>query len=196
MDMQETATHTGSELSLDSQVSANGGNAGEAPTEITITIPTQAYFISGIRDFVVNLTKNMTGFSLQWAYRFQAVVDELCNNAIEHGSAKGQLILIKLISTKDKSLEVAVEDSGTGSDKMTAEQLTALLKERKQLTAGAYLGLRGRGLPKIVCEWTDEITFEDLAQGGIRVKVKKYLRKDEDNVLSQLHKDAHTLVIQ
>jgi anti-sigma regulatory factor (Ser/Thr protein kinase) len=95
----------------------------ERPTEITITIPTQAYFMSGIRDFVVNLTKNLTGFSSQWAFRFQAVVDELCNNAIEHGSAAGQRITVTLISTKGKSLEVWVQDAGTGKEKMTAAQL-------------------------------------------------------------------------
>ncbi len=168
----------------------------EVPTEITITIPTQAYFMSGIRDFVVNLTKNMTGFSLQWAYRFQAVVDELCNNAIEHGSTPGQLIQVKLISTKGKSLEVLVEDSGTGKDKMTAAQMTNLLKERRQLMSGQYLGFRGRGLPKIVGEWTDEITFEDLEKGGIRVRVKKYLRKEEDQVFSQTKQNSNHLVLQ
>ena len=147
----------------------------ERPTEIRIAIPTQAYFLSGIRDFVVNLTKNLTGFSSQWAFRFQAVVDELCNNAIEHGSKPGEFIRISLISTKNKSLEVIVEDTGSGKEKMNAQQITALLQERKQLMTAQYLGFRGRGLPKIVGEWTDELVFEDIPTGGLRVKVKKYL---------------------
>jgi anti-sigma regulatory factor (Ser/Thr protein kinase) len=168
----------------------------ERPTEIKIVIPTQAYFISGIRDFVVNLTKNMTGFSEQWAYRFQAVVDELCNNAIEHGSKVGKVINITLISTKDKSLEVIVEDTGTGKEKLTAQQITALLEERKQMMNGQYLGFRGRGLPKIVGEWTDELVFEDVEGGGLRVKVKKYLRKEEDTVSSAKQSDPTHLVIQ
>ena len=168
----------------------------ERPTEIKIVIPTQAYFISGIRDFVVNLTKNMTGFSEQWAYRFQAVVDELCNNAIEHGSKPGEMINIALISTKDKSLEVVVEDTGTGKEKMTAQQITTLLEKRKQMMTGQYLGIRGRGLPKIVGEWTDELLFEDIEGGGLRVKVKKYLRKEEDAVSSAKQSDPSHLVIQ
>ena len=168
----------------------------ERPTNITITIPTQAYFISGIRDFVINLTKNLTGFSEQWAYRFQAVVDELCNNAIEHGSRAGQLIQVTLISHKGKSLEVHVEDSGTGSDKMTALQMKTLLEHRKQLMAGQYLGFRGRGLPIIVGEWTDEIIFEDREEGGLRVKVKKYLRKEEDTVSSIKKSDPTHLILQ
>ena len=167
----------------------------ERPTEIRIAIPTQAYFLSGIRDFVVNLTKNLTGFSSQWAFRFQAVVDELCNNAIEHGSKPGEFIKVSLISTKNKSLEVIVEDTGTGKEKMNAQQPTALLQERKQMMTSQYLGFRGRGLPKIVGEWTDELVFEDLPEGGIRVKVKKYLRKEEDKVVStQKNSTSHLYV--
>ena len=168
----------------------------ERPTEITIIIPTQAYFLSGIRDFVVNLTRNLTGFSLQWAYRFQAVVDELCNNAIEHGSKPGEMIRITMLSTKNKSLEISVQDTGTGKEKMTAEQMTALLKERRQIMVNQYLGFRGRGLPKIVGEWTDELLFEDVPEGGIRVRAKKYLRKEEDTVLSPGQKNPTHLVLQ
>lgn len=166
----------------------------ERPIDISFTLPTQAYFLSGIRDFVVNLTKNLTGFSQQWAFRFQAVVDELCNNAIEHGSAAGTYITVKFISTRGKSLEVIVEDTGTGREKMNAEQLTKLLIDRKQLMTNEYLGFRGRGLPKIVAEWTDELIFEDLPGGGIRARVKKYLRKDEDEVLSSKQTTNHLVL--
>lgn len=168
----------------------------QRPTEITITIPTQAYFLSGIRDFVVNLTQNMTGFSERWAYRFQAVVDELCNNAIEHGSKAGEMIKVTLISNPGKSLEVLVEDTGTGQDKMTAEQITQLYKDRCQMMTTQYLGFRGRGLPKIVGEWTDELVFEDTEAGGLRVRVKKYLRKEEEEVSSTPQNDPTHLVLQ
>lgn len=177
--LEQTVPQAQAELSPAEQVPLD-----EMPTEIRIQIPTQAYFMSGVRDFVVNLTKNLTGFSSQWAFRFQAVVDELCNNAIEHGSKAGEFIKVTLVSTKNKSLEVIVEDTGTGKDKINAQQLTALLQERKQMMTNQYLGFRGRGLPKIVGEWTDEIVFEDTSEGGIRVKVKKYLRKEEDKVVS------------
>jgi len=158
----------------------------ERPIEIKIIIPTQAYFLSGIRDFVVNLTKNLTGFSMQWAFRFQAVVDELCNNAIEHGSKSGAVVGVTLISTKGKSLEVIVEDTGTGNVTINAEGLTKLYKEKRENVGVQYLGFRGRGLPKIVGEWTDELIFEDIPGGGIRVRAKKYLRKEDDRVSSPL----------
>lgn len=167
----------------------------ERPTEIRIQIPTQAYFLSGIRDFVVNLTKNLTGFSSQWAYRFQAVVDELCNNAIEHGSKPGEFIRVILISTKNTTLEIVVEDTGTGIEKKNAAQMQELYQERRQMMTQQYLGFRGRGLPKIVGEWTDEMVFEDVQGGGLRVKVKKYLRKEEDKLLSSQPNSLSHLVV-
>ncbi|MBU1018590.1 MAG: ATP-binding protein [Patescibacteria group bacterium] len=153
------------------------------PVKITITLPTDAYFLSGIRDFTLNMTKNMTGFSEQWSYRFQSVVDELCNNAIEHGSAPGEEIILTFISKADYSFEVVVEDTGTGINKYTAEQMQELLKEREAVVGDRYMGLRGRGLPKIVAEWTDELIFEDRDGGGLKVHAKKYLRKEEDEVI-------------
>lgn len=168
----------------------------EVTTDIEILIPTQAYFLSGIRDFILNLTKNMTGFSERWAFRFQAVVDELCNNAIEHGSAAGQKIKVTIVSAPNKYLEVIVEDTGSGKDKMTPEQMTALFKERQQVVTDQYLGFRGRGLPKIVGEWTDEVTFEQSAMGGLKIKIKKYLRKEEDTVSSAQTNDPTHIVLQ
>lgn len=189
-ELEQTIPQAQTELGTAEQIPID-----ERPTEIRIQIPTQAYFLSGIRDFVVNLTKNLTGFSNQWAFRFQAVVDELCNNAIEHGSKSGDFIKVVLISTKNKSLEVIVEDTGSGKEKMTAQQMTALLKERKQIMGAQYLGFRGRGLPKIVGEWTDEVVFEDVPTGGLRVKVKKYLRKEEDKVLlAKQNSPSHIVV--
>lgn len=146
------------------------------PVRITIIIPTNAYFLSGIRDFTLTMTKNMTGFSDQWAYRFQSVVDELCNNAIEHGSIKGQDIVLTFISYPHQSLEVIVEDTGTGPQRYTAAEMRELLHRQMEKVQTQFLGLRGRGLAKIVAEWTDEIIFEDREGGGLRVRVKKYIK--------------------
>ncbi|MBU2523676.1 ATP-binding protein [Patescibacteria group bacterium] len=149
------------------------------PIKITMTLPTSAYFMSGIRDFTLSLTKNMTGFSNRWAYRFQSVVDELCNNAIEHGSAAGKEIRITFVSIGDDSIEVYVEDTGTGATKMTAAQMYDMLQERKNPDYIQHLGIRGRGLPKIVAEWTDELEFKDREGGGLVIRVKKKLDAKE-----------------
>ncbi len=157
------------------QIPSNPAVPTEKPMEITITLPTNAYFVSGIRDFTLGLIRNMTEFSDQWAFRFQSVVDELCNNAIEYGSKPGDNIIITFINHPKDNIEIIVKDSGSGKVKITAEELTSIVKER---TNPQYIhtGIRGRGLSKIVSEWTDELVFNNTGNGGIEARIKKYLK--------------------
>lgn len=155
------------------------------PLEITISLPTHGYFMSGIRDFTLSLIKNTSDFSEQWAYRFQSVVDELCNNAIEHGSAPGELIIITFKVDRE-NLRISVEDTGTGPRKMTAEELKKLVEEtRKQSPETMLEKFRGRGLAQIVSEWTDELNFIDSPNGGMIVEVTKKLNDDKTQELKQ-----------
>jgi len=166
------------------------------PIRITITLPTNAYFISGIRDFTLGLIRNMTEFSEQWAFRFQSVVDELCNNAIEHGSAPGKDIKITFINNPHESIEIIVEDTGTGKVKLSAKELQAIVNERRN-PGYVHIGIRGRGLSKIVAEWTDELVFTDLPGGGIQARIKKYLQDPRlKNEMSQYLESPTHLVLQ
>ena len=153
-------------------------------TKITITLPTNAYFMSGIRDFTLTMIKNTTAFPEKWAFRFQSVVDELCNNAIEYGSAPGSEIRITYIHVKDSYIEISVEDTGTGKNTMNAAGLEKVFQERKE-PGYVFTGIRGRGLVKIVGEWTDEIHFTDREGGGIKVTVKKNLEDSRRATKSQ-----------
>lgn len=159
---------------MNKQPQAQAAEVGK-PMKISITLPTNAYFVSGIRDFTLGLIRNMTEFSEQWAFRFQSVVDELCNNAIEHGSKEGEDIIITFTNYPGESLEISVEDSGTGDPKVQAGDLQRIVDERRDPNY-VHSGIRGRGLSKIVAEWTDELKFEDTEKGGIRVTIKKFLR--------------------
>ncbi len=165
------------------------------PIEITITMPTQAYFLSGIRDFTLNLIKNMTDFTEQWAYRFQSIVDELCNNAIEHGSKEGDMITIHFFSDPNKYIQISVEDQGHSDQHLSAAEIQKLIDERRR-DQSLYTLIRGRGLPKIVAEWTDELKFEDTETGGIKVTVKKSLHDEQLNKPSpqNLEKPAHIML--
>ena len=58
---------------------------------------------------------------------------------------------------------------------MKAAELQELVEE--QMKPGyIHTGIRGRGLSKIVAAWTDELEFSDLEDGGIRTRVKKFLK--------------------
>lgn len=145
----------------------------DKPLKITIIIPTNAYFMSGIRDFTMTITQNMTGFSEQWAYRFQSVVDELTNNAIEFGSAPGENVKITFVSIKGKFIEVFVEDTGTGVKKMTAAQMRQYLEDHKHIDPRSITSIRGRGLSQIVSSWADKVEFLDNEEGGLTAHVIK-----------------------
>ena len=145
------------------------------PVRIQITLPTNAYFMSGVRDFTISIIRNMTNLPDQWAFRMQAVVDEVCNNAIEHGSGPKNEIKVIFQSNPGDSLEIAVEDSGTGKNIMHAVDLQKLVAERSK-PGYPFTEIRGRGLSKIVAAWTDELEFSDLPGGGIRTRIKKYLK--------------------
>lgn len=172
------------------------GNTGSQnqPVKITITLPMNSYFLSGIRDFTLSLIRNMTEFSEQWAFRFQSVVDELCNNAIEHGSAPGDDIKIIFISKPHDSIEIIVEDTNHGKNPTTAQDLKNLIQERRK-PGYIYRGIRGRGLAKIVAEWTDELEFIDLKNSGLSVRVKKYLSDPKLHEMSRyLESPAHIVL--
>lgn len=141
---------------------------------ISITIPCSFYFQSGVRDFTLDIVRNLTSLPDQWAFRFQTIVDELCNNAIEHGSKGEGELSLSLYVLPTQWLEVVVEDMGhvQGID---AARLTQIVEEKKRLADADIHGLRGRGLGRIVAKWTDELSFHDRPTGGMMVKARKYI---------------------
>jgi len=169
-------------------------NINNEQTKITITMPTNAYFMSGIRDFTLNMIKNTTNFSEKWAFRFQSVVDELCNNAIEYGSAPGSEIRITFMYLKDQYLEISIEDTGTGKNKISAKDLEKIYFDRKA-EGFVFSGIRGRGLVKIVGEWSDDLKFEDRKGGGIKVTVRKYLVDSRKNVNNLITEQKEKLIL-
>jgi anti-sigma regulatory factor (Ser/Thr protein kinase) len=148
---------------------------------ITITLPTDTYFMSGIRDFTLTMVRNLTGMNDQWAYRFQSVVDELCNNAIEHGSAPGQVVTITFKSVAGQYIEIIVEDTGTGKQQIDAKELEKRVHESANSNTHPLqnLGLRGRGLSQIVTNWTSDLKFDNSQKGGIRVTARKDLSEED-----------------
>ena len=162
-----------------SVLSKTHATGNEGPVKISIILPTNAYFMAGIRDFTMTVVKNMTGFSEQWAFRFQSVVDELTNNAIEFGSSPGKDIKITFVSVPNKFIEVFVEDTGTGPKKKTAADMSAFMEEHKGIDPASITTIRGRGLSQIVANWTDVVEFKDNEEGGLTVHVVKNIEKGE-----------------
>jgi hypothetical protein len=58
------------------------------------------------------------------------------------------------------------------------------------------VGIRGRGLSKIVAEWTDELEFTDLPGGGIRVRIRKFLQDPKLKEMSNFLDSPTHLVLK
>ncbi|MBP7898796.1 ATP-binding protein [Candidatus Gracilibacteria bacterium] len=169
-------------------------NENTKPTRISILLPTNAYFMSGIRDFTMSFIKNATQFNEQWAYRFQSIVDELCNNAIEYGSTPGQDIKLTLTYKPGDCLEIIVEDTGTAKVKRTAAEVQKIVDEKRK-PGYIHTGIRGRGLSNIVSNWSDEVTFKDIPNGGVMVIAKKRLIQEQQSTTSSAVSDPTHLVL-
>ncbi len=178
------ASETKSDQSISAQVLEKQKQASEAlPIKISITLPTNAYFASGIRDFSMTLARNMSGFSKQWAYRFQSVVDELINNAIEFGSKPGDDMKITFVSMENQYIEVFVEDAGTGQGGLSAGEISSFVDARKNLDPTSITSMRGRGLSQIVSKWADKLDIIENEKGGVTAHVVKKFQKDEEMVI-------------
>src|SRR3989344_205648 len=170
--------------------------AAQKPKEIRIQMPTSVYQAANLRDLLFAVTQNVARFPEKWAFRLQAVADELCNNAIEHGSVKDDFITIILQIMPGDKLVIMVEDNGQGKTKTTATELQAHIqkvKGEKEASGKVTLlttALRGRGLANIVYAWTDEIKFEDKTDGGIRAIASKSLAtiKEEEETMTEAEK--------
>jgi anti-sigma regulatory factor (Ser/Thr protein kinase) len=154
------------------KINTNNNISSKDLTKIKITIPTNVYFLVGIRDFTLDTMQNIAGLDSKWAHRFQTIVDELTNNAIEHGSKIGEMIEIEFQIQKNDFITITVSDSGTGSEKITARELQEKIITLKNYSGKPRLDLRNRGF-QIITSWVDKILFTQNERGGVSVAIQK-----------------------
>lgn len=136
---------------------------------LTITIPAQFLFVPGVRS-CISCVCTYFGFDEHEEYQIQTVIDELCNNAIEHGS-KSPDSLIE-ISTKISEHELEVNIHDTGNKPFNKEETLAFVKERMERgwETEEMVG-RGRGL-FIVQKLVDKLDIS-TSENGTNVTIVK-----------------------
>ena len=125
----------------------------------SITFPADFQHMPSLRDMVASVALHQ-GFSKQTAEHAKSIIDELGNNAIEHGSQATSQVEVR-IDSSEKELKITVLDQGHGN-KMKAEDIQAKLAAGTPFENG-----RGRGLSMIVKGFSDQFTLEDRKDGGI-----------------------------
>ena len=83
-----------------------------AQADIQLQIPSAAFYIEPVRAFVGNLAKNL-GFSRKRVADIQLVLDEICSNAVHHGSVNAAVGVKLCIRIDTDALEIVVRDTGT-----------------------------------------------------------------------------------
>lgn len=137
---------------------------------IKINIPPNLNFVPGVRTLVAR-TSFIYGFSERESYQIETIVDEICNNAIEHGSkSKEDVVTIECCFDQEK-VEVSVTDNGNKKfepDKIIASNLKLMEEEQKDIN---IFERRGRGLV-IVKKLSDNLDI-NVGEKGTEVRVIK-----------------------
>ena len=130
---------------------------------IELKMPSNVCYIESVRVFIGKLSETL-GFSKKRAADIQLALDEVCSNAVNHGS-KSTESGIKIHITVDKRfLELMVRDTGGKNTKnwFTLERLAEIKEKRTPEGEG------GHGLYLIEC-LTDRHQLESNHYGGTDV---------------------------
>ena len=141
---------------------------------ITFSIPAQLGFIPGIRTALGRISYNF-GFNDKDAYEIETVIDEICNNAILHGSHGEDERIIVECGFDTKIIEIMVKDGGSSVFNVekvldNSKQLMEDDTERKiniLLEKGGGLGLI------IVQKYVDKVEITSQPDGTV-VKIVKF----------------------
>ncbi len=141
---------------------------GDAVQCIKVDMPPQLAAVPAIRRFASGIARQK-GYSSRDAFRIETIVDEIANNAVEHGEA-GQTTIALQLKFDRRRFELEVQNR-TRPDK--AEHLRKLLNESSGEPSGFEPRGRGISLVKLISQSIDVAIDAD----GTKVSVVK-LRED------------------
>jgi len=151
-----------------SAIAAYNWEIGHKPEKINLKFPPFLKIVPPIRQLVSRIAKQK-GYGNRDSFRIETIVDEICNNAIEHGRNQvGELIDLSITIDPDK-IEIDVTNI---SDPVKLETLTTLLVPDNGSDKKNKADLkRGRGLT-LIKMLSDELSVDSTEQ-GTSVHVKK-----------------------
>ncbi len=147
-----------------------------ANADIKLKIPSAVFYIDPVRAFIGNLAKNL-GFSRKRVADIQLVIDEICSNAVHHGSIDTTVGVKLQIRSDAHALEILVRDTGSRhkgpKNWLTHERLSEIEANRSPSNEG------GHGI-FIAKSLSDTYEMKINAAGGTDVRVVFQLLKPAD----------------
>ena len=131
---------------------------------IKLNFPSQMRYVSPALAFIKELSQQL-GFRKKRIEDIQLTIDEICSNAIEHGSETAASGIDLIIILDVNQLDILVRDRGTKQKKyLTAERLDEIYRERVSGEEG------GHGI-YIAKTLSDQLEIQPNALGGTDVRV-------------------------
>ena len=140
---------------------------------IELQLPSQFTYIQPLQAFVGKLTEQL-GFCQTHIYNVQLIIDELCSNAIEHGSQSSTSGIELQLLIDCAQLEILIRDKGKSNQQNWLA--TGRLDEvRREMSPDR---IRGHGL-YIANELADHLEMHPNSLGGTDVRVSFNLPKSK-----------------
>ncbi|RKU36930.1 hypothetical protein C6496_11235 [Candidatus Poribacteria bacterium] len=150
-----------------------------AKADIKLKIPSAVFYIEPVRAFIGNLAQSL-GFPRKRVADIQLVLDEVCTNAVHHGSANTAVGIKLRIGIDAHALEILVRDTGSGDAEgknwLTHERLSEIEENRSPSSES------GHGI-FIAKSLSDTHEMQSNEAGGTDVRVVFYLLKSSDTEL-------------
>lgn len=145
------------------------------PYIFKVKFPSDLDYIAPVRKFVAE-TLAVTKFSPKFAYRSEVIVDEICHNAIIHGSRSVDATVEMECSIFPDRFEFHVNDQG--GKKEDLDRLKSAVKKADKRADELTEDKEGRGLGLEIVRLLSEEVKMEVGQGNTtRVRV---VRKRED----------------
>lgn len=140
---------------------------------LLLTIPNELSVVPAIRTLVKKCVL-AKGYSTREAFQVETIVDELCNNAIEHGNhgVKGIVEVALAIGRRKIEINIANGIEFVNGEQSTPEAITRVMETYRDKPSTTIDNPRGRGLA-LVKMLANEFDI-DSSNDGTCVHVTKY----------------------
>ncbi len=133
---------------------------GQTDSTISISLPALMFYVPLFREFVAD-TLIRVGFSEQFAYRTEVIVDELCSNAIQYGSHSTSARIDLRLSWDDNKIDLSITDEGGSEENLSALREAIDAPKREPFDDQALDDTLGLEIVKMLSESVDIKVLDD-----------------------------------
>lgn len=135
--------------------------------QFTLAFPSELRFVPAVRQLASRLA-SQKGYSRRDAFRIETIVDEICNNAVEHGKPRPDQNISLNMAIDRRKVEISVINR---SDPAKIVQLRKMLEKPHDINTSSADERRGRGLA-LVKLLSNDLSI-DVSESGTRVHATK-----------------------